>query len=76
MAKAKKPQLLDYKNAVYYYASEEEFLHPNDEIWPDATQEGAIRTLREDSDELETIYLYEIKCIGKYKVNFKLEKLD
>lgn len=74
MAKAKRPQL-DYKNAVYYYASEDP-LRSGDDMIPDNTQQEAITSLRQDSEELETVYMYEIKCIGKYKVNFTLEKLD
>lgn len=75
MARAKKPQL-DYKNAVYYYASEAALLGPGDEMYPENTQEEAVTSLRQDSEDLDTIYMYEIKCIGKYKVNFQLEKLD
>jgi hypothetical protein len=75
MAKAKKPQP-DHINTVYYYASDVVLLGAGDEIYPESTQEEAISSLRHHNKDVETIYMYEIKCICKYKINFQLEKLD
>ena len=75
MARVKKP-VVSYKDAVYYHASESSHLGSAEEIYPDETQTGAIQYLREQEGDVDTIYLFEIKCVGKYKVNFQLEKLD
>jgi hypothetical protein len=75
MAKAKKPQP-DHIHTVYYYASDVVLLGAGDEIYPESTQEEAISSLRHHNKDVETIYMYEIKCICKYKINFQLEKLD
>jgi hypothetical protein len=73
MAKAKKPTVQPI-DMVHYHAATDPYLGP--EIYIADSQEQAIADLREDEGDIELVYIYEVKCIGKYKVNFTLEKLD
>jgi hypothetical protein len=74
MAKAKKPIVKPIEKVHYYATHEDHYL--DCEIYPVESQEQAIANLREDEGEVEFLFMYEIKCIGKYKVNFTLEKID
>jgi hypothetical protein len=74
MAKAKKPTVKPTEIVHYYATNDEDYL--NCEIYPVQSQEQAIANLREDEGEIEQLFMYEIKCIGKYKVNFTLEKIN
>ena len=73
MAKAKKPTVQPI-DKVHYHATTDPYLHT--EIYIADSQEQAITDLREDEGDVDIIYIFEVKCIGKYKVNFQLEKLD
>jgi len=75
MARAKKP-VVPYNEKLYYHATQASHLDSGDEIYPDETPEGAIQYLRDQEGDVDTIYLFEIKCTGKYKLNFNLQKLD
>jgi ribosomal protein L9 len=59
---------------VYYSASVEP-IEPEMEIFPELTAEDAIDYVKENEPDMREIYLYEIKLIGKYKVNYNLEKI-
>lgn len=73
MARPKK-QPVAPTDKVHYHASSDPYL--GTEIYIAESQEQAITDLREDEGDVDTIYLFEVKCIGKYKVNFQLEKID
>jgi hypothetical protein len=73
MAKAKKPTVQPI-DMVHYHAATDPYL--GTKIYIADSQEQAIADLREDEGDIELVYIYEVKCIGKYKVNFTLEKLD
>ena len=74
MAKAKKPTVKPTER-IYYHATDDENYLSN-EIYITESQEQAIADLREEEGDVDEIFIYEIKCIGKYKVNFTLEKID
>lgn len=74
MARAKKP-IVKATEKTYYHATDTEDYLSNEIILADS-QEQAIAYLREDEGDVEHIFMYEIKCTGKYKVNFTLEKVD
>ena len=74
MARAKKP-IVKATEKVYYHATDSDNYLSNEIVLAES-QEQAITYLREDEGDVEYVYIYEIKCIGKYKVNFQLVKLD
>ena len=76
MGKAKKKEV-SYKEKVYYFANLGNCLGPGDEIFVDDTQEESIKYLQQEwGEDIEVAYIYEVKCIGKYKINVQLEKID
>lgn len=76
MARPKK-SIPSLRNHTYYYAvSDPDHIDSGNEIYPQETEEKAVSELREDEGEVEEIWMYEIKLVGRYKVNFSLEKID
>ena len=73
MAKAKKTTVQPM-NMVHYHAATDPYL--GREIYIADSQEQAIADLREDEGDIELVYIYEIKCIGKYKFKLTLDKID
>jgi len=73
MARPKKQQVAPM-DKIHYHATSDPYLGA--EIYIAESQEKAITDLREDEGDVDMIYIFEVKCIGKYKVNFQLEKLD
>jgi hypothetical protein len=69
-----KKQPVNYIDKVHYHAASDPYLGA--EIYISESKTQAITDLREDEGDVDTIYIFEIKCIGKYKVNFTLEKID
>ena len=74
MARAKKP-IVKATEKIYYHATDSDNYLSNEIVLAES-QEQAIAYLREDEGDVEHIFMYEIKCTGKYKVNFTLEKID
>lgn len=73
MARPKKATL-EPKDIVHYHATTDPYLHT--EIYIADSQEQAIADLREDEGDVDTIYLFEVRWVGKYKVKFTLDKID
>ena len=71
MGRAKKQK----ENQLYYAASIEP-IEPEMEIFPELTAENAIDYVKENEPNMKEVFLYEIKLVGKYKVEYKLEKID
>jgi hypothetical protein len=77
MGRPKKPVIptVDPKDVIYYYASSEAILNSHDEIYPEPTIDKAISYLREQEDELDEVFIFEIKMKGHYKTTFTLEEI-
>jgi hypothetical protein len=73
MARPKKKVELP-KQEVFYAASTT-LLEAEDQMYPEKSIEDAIDYVKDNEVNYKEIFLYEIKLIGKYKVNYNLEKI-
>lgn len=66
---------IDPKDIVYYFATSQAILDDRNEVYPEKTIDKAVDWLRNQEDELDEVFIFEIKMKGKYKAVYKLEEI-
>lgn len=78
MGRPKKPVIpaVDPKEITYYVATTHSLLEDHDELYPETTIDKAISWLKEQEDEeIDEVFVFEIKMKGHYKVKYTLEEI-
>lgn len=76
MARAKKPKVNPVNETYYIAVSDLSLIHNGEEVYPEDSIDKAINVLRENEQNVDEIYIFEVKLTGKYKVKYELEKID
>lgn len=69
----KKPIVVEQE--TFYHATNSP-LETDGELYANESKDEALRYLSESESILGEVYLYEIKCIGKFKASFNLEPIN
>jgi len=66
---------VDPKDIIYYVATSYSILEDHEEIYPEKTIDKAIASLKDQEDEVDEVFVFEIKMKGHYKAKYILEEI-
>jgi len=78
MARPKNPKIptVDPKEMIYYFATSHSVLDDHQELYPEKTVDKAVAFLKEQEDEVDEVFVFEIKMKGRYKAKYILEEIN
>lgn len=77
MGRPRKPVIpaVDPKEITYYVATSSAIIEDSQELYAETSIDKAINWLKEQEDEVDQVFIFEIKMKGHYKAKYTLEEI-